>query len=378
MPQLSKLAILGIAREVTNNTYVAPTDYIPFSKCDYEDVFAAIKDNSYRGNDSGLQGLYQGVSEADWTIDLMAYPNITGYFLRGIIGPDTVSAGVSTTLSSSTSIGATSISVAASIAATSIISIGSGALQEYATVSAVSGSGPYILTVSALTKAHASAVPVVSASSHSFRQSIDPADRATFSLTIFDTLTTRSYSGAAISDLDIKIDPKNAVTLQSKMKSFQNVSASAMTPAYTALPPALGWQWTMTNSGASTNRGLSMDMKVKRKLDVIHASTGVQSPRDIFQGALDVEATYKALYENQTDLNEFLNYLQEPVTATMTQPLAAGGSILTLTMSKAGFHKGKRAWQDYVEADFSMSGIYNSTDGGLLSATLTNFVTSAY
>ncbi len=385
MTQLSKLAILGIALETDTGTYVEPTDFIPFTKCDYEDVFAAIKDNSYRGNDSDLQGLYQGVSEADWGIDLMAYPTITGYLLRGMIGPDTVTAGTATTLAALSALGATTLSSTATIAVGSIIQVDTGSLLEYAKVTAVSGSGPYALTVTTvagsavgMTKAHASGVAVVAASRHVFAQSIDPADRATFSFTIFDTLGTKSYSGAAMSDLDIKIDPKNAVSLATKFKSFQNVDATDMTPSFTALPPALGWQWTMTNAGGSSTRGLSYDMKVTRKLDVIHSSDGRQSPREIFQGALDVEATYKAIYENQTDLNLFLNWVQSPVTALLTQPVYAGGSTLALTMSKSGFHKGKREWANYVEATFNVSGIYNATDGGILTATLYNFRSDAY
>lgn len=385
MTQLSKLAILGIARETTTNTYVAPTDFIPFSKCDYEDVFASIKDNSYRGNDSDLQGLYQGVSEADWSIDMMAYPDMSGYMLRGMIGPDTVVAGVTTTTAASSAIGDLTVSSTAAVAPGKIIRIDTGVDQEYAKVVSSTGSGPYILTVTTgqvpgvgLTKAHTSGAALVSASQHTFKQSINPADRATFSFTIFDTLNTQSYSGAAMSDLDIKIDPKNAVTMATKFKSLQSVAATAMTPSYTAQPPALGWQWIMENAGAASTRGLSFDMKIKRKLDVLHASDGKQSPREIFQGALGVEATYKAIYENQTDLNLFLNYVQTPVKAKLAQPVYFGGSTLELVMSKSGVHKGKRNWGTQVEANFSISGIYNVTDGGIVSAVLTNFRSTAY
>lgn len=398
MPQLSKLAVLGIARETTNNTYVAPTDYIPFNKAEYEDVFASIKDESYRGNDSGLQGLYQGVSEADWSIDVMAYPLIMGYFLRGIIGPDTITAGVSTTLSGAASQNATTITVASGtgIAAGKVLQIDSGANLEYVKVDNSYTTGttvPLDTTVSptGLQFAHLSGVSVNTQSTHVFKQSSAASNRATFSLTVYDTINTISYSGAAFSNLDIKIDPKNAVTLSSKMKSFQFASVAGGTGSNTPVSsanydpsdPVLGWEWVMTNGGATSNRGTSLDWKITRKLDVIHASTGLQKPRDIFQGALDMEGTYKAIYENfsgsQNDLNMFLQWLQQPVTATLTQPVLKGGNVLTLTTNKGGVHKGKRDWgKTYVEADFSLSGIYNSTDGGLVQASLTNFKNTAY
>jgi hypothetical protein len=285
----------------------------------------------------------------------------------------------------SSSIGATTITVASGtgLVAGLALKVGSGATSEYAQVGVGYTTGTSVPVVGGgagggLLYAHTTSDAVVAASTHVFKQSINPSDRATYSITIFDTLTTVGYSGAALSDLDIKIDPKSAVTLSSKFKSFQGVPQSSMTPAYTARPPILGWQWLMTNAGASSTRGTSYDLKIKRKIDVIHSSDGIQSPREIFQGALDVDGSYKAIYENQTDLNLFLQYIQTPVTATLQQPVAAGGSSLTLTTSKSGFTKGKREWQTYVEASFSLSGIYNSTDAGILTATLTNFQSTAY
>jgi hypothetical protein len=66
----------------------------------------------------------------------------------------------STTLSASTSVGATSITTAVSIPSGTTVSIDSGTAFESATTSAVSGSGPYTLTVPALKNAHASGAKV--------------------------------------------------------------------------------------------------------------------------------------------------------------------------------------------------------------------------
>lgn len=66
---------------------------------------------------------------------------------------------VSTTLSSSASAGATTISVAASVAVGNVVTIGG---TEQRKVSAVSGAGPYTLTIPALTSAWASGTTVAS------------------------------------------------------------------------------------------------------------------------------------------------------------------------------------------------------------------------
>jgi hypothetical protein len=384
MTQLSRAAILGIAKESVLGTYVAPTSYIPFTKADFVDNYTYIKDESIRANDTMLQGLYQGPMVADWTIDCAAYPDAIGPFLRNIIGPDTLSAGVSTTLSSSSSIGATTLSVAASISAQSYIKVGTGASIEYAKVTAVSGSGPYTLTVTSsdsgpvgLLFAHNSADPVVAASTHTFAQNF--ASKATHSLTVFDTVNTIGYTDVVLSDLGIKIDPKGMVTFNIKAKSQIGTSQSSMTPAFTTLPPALGYEWNMTNAGGSSTRGLTYDVNVQRQVETIWSSDGLQSPREIFQGALSATGTYKAIFENSTDLNLYANNTQLPCTAALQQPIRDGGGYLAVTMSKTGWSKGQRDWgAQYVGADFTVEGIYNATDAGALTVVVKNFVSSAY
>jgi hypothetical protein len=385
MTQLSRLAVLGIAKESTPGTYVVPTSYIPFTKADFEDQYSEIKDESIRANDSVLQGVYQGPVVAHWSIDMLAYPDLVGHFLASMIGPDTITPGVSTTLSSSSSASATTISTAATIAANSWITIDTGNNLEYAKVTAVTGSGPYTLTVTTsdsaavgLTKAHTSGATVVSQTTHTFKQN-PAAPNPTLSITVFDTLQTLSYSYAAISDLSLKIDPKGAVTSSAKFTTLPGIAASAMTPTFTSTAPVLGWQWTMTNAGGASTRGLSYDLNLKRTVDPIHSSDGTQAARENFQGPITVDGSYKAIFENQTDLNLYTQYTQLPATATLQQPTAVGGQSLVLTMSKSGWVKGKREiGGSYVQASFSLSGIYNTTDGGSVSAVLKNFRTTAF
>lgn len=384
MTQLSRLASLGIAKESTPGTWLAPTNFLPFTKADFTDAYTEIKDASFRANDSNLQGIYQGVVEADWSISIDAYPDLAGIFLRGIIGPDTVTAGVSTSLATASTVGATSLSSTASIPAMSYIQIDTAANLEYAQVTAVTGSGPYTLTVAGagtgggLLYAHTSSAAVVSQTTHTFKAN-PTAAKATYSLTIYDTTETLSYSDAVFSDVQIKIDPKNAVTFDTKLKAFPYVIQTSQTPTYPQPQPLLGWQWNMTNAGASSTRGETFDLTIKRDIDVIHSSDGVQAPREIFQGAIDADGSYKAIYEGNQDLNLYLQYIQTPTTATLQQPVSAGGASLALTMSKSGWIKGKRDWgSHYVKADFSISAIYNATDNGPVSAVLKNFVTTQY
>ncbi|MBX7464972.1 phage tail tube protein [Streptomyces sp. NPDC057910] len=381
MTQISRLATVGLAKEVTPGTWLAPTVGIPFTKGDMEDMYTELKDESYRGNDTVLQGLYQGAVHAEWSLDVMAYPDLIGHFLAGIIGPDTVSGGVSTTLSSSSIVGATSISTAASIPLGTTIAIDTAGNLEYATTGTPSGSGPYTIPIASpsggLTKAHSSSVTVVGQTTHTFKQSATALP--TYSLTIYDTTQTLSCSYCRLSDLQMKIDPKGAVSLSLKYVSFPSVTQSAQSETFSTYDPLLGWSWNMTNAGGASTRGLSFDTTVKRAVEAIGSSDGTQTPREVFAGPIEVDGTYKAIFENQTDMNLYLAYTQTAATAALAQPVARGGQSMSITMSKSGWYKGKRDLSGaYVQADFSLSGIYNTTDGGAVQAVVKNFQTTAY
>ncbi|WP_327066902.1 phage tail tube protein [Kitasatospora sp. NBC_01302] len=382
MTQLSKLATLGLAKEVTPNTYLVPTIAVPFTKADFEDVIAKLDDQSWRGNDTVMQGAYPGPEHATWDIDVMAYPDLAGHLLCAVIGPDTVTAGISTTLSSTTTAGATSIQTAATIPSGSTVSIGTGATLEYFVSGSPTGTGPYTIPVATpsggLTYAHTSSVQVSTPTTHTFKQSPGTAI-PTYSLTVYDTTQYLGYSGLKFTDLQIKIDPKAALSFSVKALAFPGTVQSSVSESYTQLTPFLGWEWTSTQNAVASTRGLTLDLTVKRAGEAINSSDGTQAPREIFVGALEADGTYKAIFENQTDINLFLNYTQQAMTATITGRLLDGSPSLAVTMNKTVWSKGKRdIGSAYVQADFDISGLYNATDGGAVSAVLKNWTTASY
>ena len=383
MPQslLSRLAYVGLAKETTQGTYVAPTVILPVAPSMVgEDVFAELKDESLRNNDSVVQGIYQGPGDSTFDFDMLAYPVEVGHLLRAMIGPDTVTAGATSTLSASTAVGAATFTTAATFPAGAVLQIDTGTNVEYCSVQSVSGAGPYTITpVKPLTVAHTSGAAVASQTTHKFAQS--NTRMPSYSLTDFDVVEARGFPGCVLAELGVKIDPKGSVNLVTKWAGYPSQAQATPAPTFTGAQPFLGWQWTMTNGGASSNRGLTLDLTVKREVEAVHASIGAQNPEEVFPGPLTLDGTYKARFDSNTDLNLFLTYAQQPVVATLTQPAVGPqqGAVLTFTASKTGFIKGKRNFAGkYIDGDFTLAGIQNSTDGGTLSATLQNFVTTAY
>jgi hypothetical protein len=385
MTVLARGSILAMAREVTPGTYLAPTFTVPFTAASYNTNYAPLRDESVRNNDSVLQGVYQGPGDSSWDMTFHAYPDILGNFLR-MIGTDTVTPGVSTTLSANTLAGATSISVALSIPAGSTIKLAdSGNTNvEYAITGTPSGSGPFTIPIvtpaTGLQFAHTSPTcTVVSQTTHTFAQNVPATRPPAYSISIFDMVDYRGFAGSRMSELALKIDPKATITAQAKFTGYPEASVSSFTYAGTTIQPELGWGWAMTNAGGSSDRGLTLDLTLKRAVEAIHSSNGLQTPREVFPGALELDGSYKALYENTTDMNLYLNNTQSPTVALITKALPFGGESLQITMSQSGWLKGTRSLSGtYVEATFDLAAIQNATDVGIAKAVLKNFVTAAY
>lgn len=385
MTILGRLGYVGMKIEGTQGTWITPGYYLPVTKGDAEIVYDQLQDLSYRNNDSNLQGLYQGPGNSTVDLEFPAYPDSLGYALR-IIGPDTVVAGVTTTLSAATTAGATSISTPVTIPVGSTIMIGSGATAETAITGTPSGSGTFTIPITTpaggLTYAHLISVPVVSQTTHTFKQNAAVA-KPTYSISEFNGLEVWGYTGCMLSDVSIKVDPKAIATVDAKYTGWIPTIQSG-TPTFSEPAPMLGWQMQMTNAGASSTRGLSYQMDLKRPTEAIHASNGTQQPREVFSGVLDADITYKAIYENDSDYNLYLQAQQSyPTSMVLTQPVGAGvdagGCSLTLTTSVPGYSKGKPDISGtYVTADFTINGIFNATDSGSVQAVLKNWSTAAY
>lgn len=91
MPLFPKeLTWLGVAKETTWGTAVAPTYFIPFKDAKPEDVNAYIKDNGIRGAFAAVYGVYPGITHSTMDVSGEAFPDILGLLLLAILGKDTV------------------------------------------------------------------------------------------------------------------------------------------------------------------------------------------------------------------------------------------------------------------------------------------------
>lgn len=386
MPILARRQTVGLAKELAAAVYTAPERWLPVANPAPEDIVTQLRDQSLRGNDTVLQGLYGGSGYSTFGYDLPhLYADSLGDHLRAIIGPDTLIPGVTTTLSATAAAGASTIVTAARVPAGSTVQIDTGANTEYAVTGTPSGSGPYTIPLTAvgggtvLAHTHGSGAAVQAAALHRFAQDGRATPIPTFSLTQDNGIETRGYPGCVCSDLGVKIDPAGAVTASAKWTGHLSAPQAAAAAAFDPAPPILGWQWSLTVGGAASTRALSAGYAFGRSVAAIVVCDGSQTPREVWAGPLTCALTVKAVFDSDTDYAQFIGYSAVPVVSTLAQPLAQGGAALTITTTAQTYTRFAPDFAGrYLRADIEASGAFNDTDNGACAVTVQNFVQTPY
>lgn len=90
-----ELTWLGVAKEVTWGTAVAPAYYPPFKDAKPEDIIETVKDQGIRGALVQTFAVMQGNAHSTMDYSGEAYPDTLGLFLLAILGKDTVTGAAS-------------------------------------------------------------------------------------------------------------------------------------------------------------------------------------------------------------------------------------------------------------------------------------------
>jgi len=382
MTLLSRLNFVGLAREAVPGTYQPPNVYIP-SQGTPEDVVVPLRDESWKNNYTVVQDIYPGPAHITYDLSGQFYPDTGGHLLRAMLGPDTLTPGVATTLSAAVVAGATAITTPVSIPAGSTISIDIAGLQEVRVTGVPTGAGPFtipLLNAAAgvpllLTQGHAAGVAVAGFTLHTFKTALTQPD--SYSITEFNGFEARGYAGCKLDTLTLKIDPKGMITYDAKWMGFPSTSQNTPIPVEPLTQPFLGWMWTLAVGGVPSSRGLTLDYTIKRASEAIPASTGTQAPREIFVAGIEFDAKMKAIFENNLDFNNLLTYAKVALLSTLTQPPAVsgvpGGAQLAVSNSRSVWYKIPTNKQsNFMQLDADITGTYNTTDAGPGAVTLLN------
>lgn len=303
--QNSVRSYLGIAKEVTKGTAVAPTAFIPVNigKVKPVDVIDPLYDDGLRGSMVKNYNYIQGRVRSTFDFGGAVFPDTFGWPLAGIMG----------------------------------------------SVATTGASAPYTHTVS-LKNASATGAD---------------AQPTSFTLTDFYAANVRSYPGSQINSLSLKFSADGLMEYDAKATGWESETVSTPTPSFTTVLPTPSWQGTVTIGGVAVSYAVDGNIDMSRSVEPIYGISNTQNPYQIFTGALEVSGKLTFVMENDTELTRYLTNTQPAIVLDWSNGSGSTATQIQATITKGAYtaatiERGK----DHIEVSVDIMPQANTTDAG--------------
>jgi hypothetical protein len=303
--QNSVRSYLGIAKETTKGTPVAPTSFIPVSvsKLKAIDIIDPLLDEGLRGSIVKDYNYVPGRTRSTVEFGGPVFADTIPWAISGLLG----------------------------------------------SVATTGGSAPYTHTVS-LKNASATAAD---------------AQPTAFTLTDFYAANVRAYAGCQVHDFNLTFSAEGLLDYDAKATGWGSATASTPTPSFSALTPTPVWQATVSVAGTNVANAVEGSITMTRPVTPIYGISGTQNPYQIFLGALEVKGQLKFVMEDDTQLTNFLTNTQPAIVVNWTNGTGATATQLQATLTTGAYVAAviDRS-KDFVEVVVDITGIANTTDAG--------------
>ncbi|MGD0386769.1 MAG: hypothetical protein ABSB73_11625 [Solirubrobacteraceae bacterium] len=341
---------IGIAKETVRGTAVAPEYFLPVMSPAYKPNREYLPDESLQGSMVGIYDEIPGLRYDAHGWDQHLYLDSFPLLVQGVLGaPDTVTAApASTTLAAAAAAGATTISTMGSVASGSFITIAAGSPGTIEThqTTAVTGSGPYTVTLAfPLIYSQASGASVTGLTKHQFSllNNSPTTGNQPPSYTISDYAGEASWRQLTAAQLDgLNLQGSPEALPKATVSWFANPAvAPGVSPvaSYTTAESPPGWTAQLIIGGAPIAYVVSWEADLKRGVKPIPAITGTQQYWQYYAGVLASTAKFTVLEDtNQTWLTAFESGATETVDLTVYD--IQNGWAINLHSSKAKITSG--------------------------------------
>ena len=303
--QNSVRSYLGVAKETTEGTAVAPTAFIPVSasKLKAVDIVDPLFDQGLRGSINANYAYIPGRTRS--TVDF-----------GGPVFADTLPWGVAALLGS---------------------------------VATTGSSAPYTHVVS-LKNASATAVD---------------AQPTSLTLTDFYAANVRAYAGVSIHDFTLTFSSTGLLDYDAKGTGWASATASTPTPTFSTVTATPVWQGSVSIGGSTVANAVDGSLTMTRPVTPIYGVSTTQNPYNIFLGALETKGQIKFVMENDTQLTNFLTNTQPAIVLNWSNGAGSTATQIQATITKGAYTAAviDRS-KDYVEIAVDLTGIGNTTDAG--------------
>ena len=303
--QQSVRSYLGIAKEVTKGTIVAPTDFIPVAKDSIKpvDVIDALYDTGLRGSNVVNYNYLQGRTRSTFDFGGAVFADTIGYGIAGLLG--------------------------------SVATTGSTA--------------PFTHTISL---------------KNSLVSGADDQP-ISYTLTDFYAADVRSYPGCQFSDFSLKFNADGMLEYDTKTTGWQSTAVSDPTPTFSTLLPTQVWRGTVSIGGSAVSDAMTGNIDMTRSVTPVYGISDTQNPYQVFLGPLEVTGKITFIMEDDTELTRYLNNSQPAIVLNWAYGAGAAAVQIQATITKGAYTAAViERGEDFVQVSIDLNGQGNTTDAG--------------
>jgi hypothetical protein len=303
--QQSVRSYLGIAKEVTKGTIVAPTDFIPVSKDSIKpvDVVDPLYDTGLRGSNVVNYAYLQGRTRSTFDFGGAVFADTVGYGLAGLLG----------------------------------------------SVATTGASAPYTHTISL---------------KNSLTSGADDQP-ISYTLTDFYAADVRSYPGCQFSDFSLKFNADGMLEYDTKTTGWASSAVADPTPTFSTLLPTVVWRGAVSIGGSTVSNAMTGNIDMTRSVTPVYGISNTQNPYQVFLGPLEVTGKITFIMEDDTELTRFLNNTQPAIVLNWAYGTGASAIQLQATISKGAYTAAViERGDDYVQVSIDLNGQSTTTDAG--------------
>ena len=303
--QQSVRSYLGIAKEATRGTAVAPTDFIPVMKDSLKpvDIVDPLYDTGLRGSNALNYNYIPGRTRSTVDFGGAVFADTVGYGIAGLLG----------------------------------------------SVATTGASAPFTHTISL------------------FNSLVSGGDvqPISYTLTDFYAVDVRSYPGCQFSDFSLKFNADGMLEYDAKSTGWASETVSDPTPTFSTILPTPVWRGTVSIGGSAVSTAMTGNIDMKRPATPIYGISNTQDPYQVFLGPLEVTGKITFVMEDDSELLNFLNNSQPALVFNWAYGAGASAVQIQATLTKGAYTTGViERGEDFVQVSVDFNAQANTTDDG--------------
>ncbi len=303
--QNSVRSYLGIAKEVTKGTAVAPTDFLPVMANSLKpvDVIDPLYDEGIRGSLVKNYNYVPGRTRSTYDFSGSAFADTIGYAIAGVLGD----------------------------------------------VATTGASAPFTHTMSLENSAVAAA----------------DAQPISYTLTDFYAAAVRAYPGCQFSDFTLKFNADGMLEYDAKVTGYASAVATTPTPTFSTLLPTQVWQGSVTIGGTTITNSIAGEISMKRPVTPVYGIAATQAPFNVFLGPLEVTGKLTFIMENDTELTRYITNTQPAISLNWAYGAGAAAVQIRAVLTKGAYvAAASDRGSDFVQISVDINAQGNTTDAG--------------